>query len=91
LKAINSEGDQQAAQWTTEARVHRIQSAGQLIDVFSGTHGFSFHTDDPNGDEVKSVAGLQQELQDWSDIWTQMTPAEQTRASVRLGEHLTQL
>lgn len=91
LNAITSEDDQQAAQWTTEARVHRIQSAGQLIDVFSGTHGFSFHTDDPNADEVESVAGLQQALQDWSDIWTQMTPAEQTRASVRLGEHLAQL
>ena len=91
LNAIISEDDQQAAQWSTEASVHRIQSAGQLIDVFSGTHGFSFHTDDPNGDEVESVAGFQQELQDWSDIWTQMTPADQTRASVRLGEHLTQL
>ncbi|MYG81534.1 MAG: toll/interleukin-1 receptor domain-containing protein [Gemmatimonadetes bacterium] len=91
LDAITSEDDQQAAQWTTEARVHRIQSAGQLIDVFSETYGFSFHTDDPNADEVQSVAGLQQALQDLSDIWTQMNPAEQTRASVQLGDYLTQL
>lgn len=91
LDAITAEDDQQAGQWTTEARVHRIQSAGQLIGVFSGTYGFSFHTDDPNADEVQSVAGFQQELQDWSDIWTQMTPDEQTSASVRVGERLTQL
>ena len=89
LDAITSEDDQQATQWTAEARVHRIRSAGQLIDVFSGTYGFSFHTDDPNADEVQAVAGFQQELQDLSDI--SMTPAEQTSASVRLGEHLAQL
>ncbi len=60
---------QEEARRLAKEKVERITSAGQLTGIIGSVFRLGFYADEGDGDETEVIAGFQQDLTDWMDIW----------------------
>jgi len=69
-----------------------IKSGKDLFNLASNCHGsYQNYSDDLSEDEVETVGGFLQNLQDWIDIAGEMEPIEKVRATKAIDDEIKEL
>ena len=84
------ERDRELDDYVKKAQVPRVTTGIELTTLLE-TFGFFFFNDEPGGQDVNLVGGFQQDLADWSDIWTELGPQQRVEAASHLTEQLEAL
>lgn len=69
-----------------------LGSIAEVLNLVLGSYGGYFNHDEPRSvEEAEMVGGFLQDLRDLIDLWSDMEPVEQVKATYSLGEALKQL
>ena len=81
------ERDQELTEYADQARVPRI-TTGEELTALLGTYSLLFFNDELLDEAVDLVSGFQQELLDWSEMWSELDPRQRAEAASHLMELL---
>ena len=72
--------------------LHRIKSGKDLTDLLSSTEAYLFgHDEDESLDTTKKIAEFLQNIQDWSEIWTEISIAQRIGTSFLLNAEIKEI
>jgi len=70
----------------------RITTGSGVVDVFGGSHGYRFsHEDLRSEEDAQYVAGLTDQIHDYSEIWGDIDPGQKIKATYEFGEMLKEM
>jgi len=69
---------------------YRLLSHGsEVVNVFQGSYWYRFSHEDPkSAEDAEFIAEIVQEIQDWSEIWTDIDAGARVKATFTLTESL---
>ena len=71
---------------------HRVLSGTVVVEIFEGTYWYRFSNEDPrNNHDAETIADAVQNIQDWSEIWSDIEAGSKVKATFELGELLKEL
>src|SRR5690606_1352890 len=70
----------------------RIRSGRDLGAIVGSAHfSYQYHADPEDEQEADLIAGIVQEVHDWSDTWSDIEPGDHVRIQYRLGEAIKEI
>ncbi len=70
----------------------RLTTGGEIVNVFSGAHGYRFSNEDPrSADDADRIASFASIIHDYAEIWEEIDPGSRIRYTFELNESLQSL